>query len=82
MTIYQLAAWSVVFGLTFMLVGGLVLWAYGARKTTGLVGAAGPEAAATQLFHTRLVRWFYVYGMAMMTVGAALLLWSGTILFP
>jgi hypothetical protein len=81
MGIYRYAAWGVVFGLAFMLVGGLVLWAYGARRMTGLVEVTGPEAAATRLFHTKLIRWFFVYGVCMTTLGMAILLWAGSILY-
>jgi len=81
MGIYQQAAWAVVFGLTFMLVGGLVLWAYGARRGAVRLDTTGPEAAGTRLFHTRLARWFFMYGVAIVTLGTALLLWAGSIFF-
>jgi hypothetical protein len=82
MGIYRYAAWGVVFGLAFMLVGGLVLWTYGTRRVVGNIDSVGPEAASTRLFHVKLSRWFFIYGMAIMTIGTALLLWSGSILFP
>lgn len=80
MSVSQLAAWSVILGLSLMTVGGLILWAYGARRTRN-VTASGVEAEATQNFHTRLVRWFFVYGVSVVIAGAALLFWGGQILF-
>jgi len=77
MNIYQLAAWSVIAGLSLMLVGGLVLWAYGARQLAAPL-QAGPEAEATQQFHRRLARWFFIYGILVVAGGAALLFWAGS----
>ena len=77
MHIYQIAAWSVIASLSLMLVGGLVLWAYGARVPQGELSATGPEAEATKRFHRRLARWFFIYGIAMVIGGTALLFWAG-----
>ena len=52
MNVYQMAAWNVVAGLSLMVVGGLVLWAYGARQQRGVLLAIGPEAEA----HPRISR--------------------------
>jgi len=81
MPVTQLAAWSVILGLSLMSVGGLVLWAYGARRVRHAIAAAGPEAEATRNFHAHLVRWFFIYGMFVIVLGAALLFWGGSILF-
>lgn len=83
MSIYQLAAWSVIVSLSLMVVGGLVLWAYGARRRAGdgvPLKLIGPEAEAAQLFHIKLARWFFFYGMAVILIGAGMLLWAVTIL--
>jgi hypothetical protein len=69
-------AWSTILALSFMLVGGLVLWAYGARPKTAMADGAGPEAEATRLFHTRLSRWFFCYGITVIALGSGLLLWA------
>ena len=56
-----------------MLVGGLVLWAYGGRHDlTGAMAlmVTGPEAEATRAFHSHLAHWFFVYGMSVITLGA------------
>ncbi|MFY9288987.1 MAG: hypothetical protein WAO98_10860 [Alphaproteobacteria bacterium] len=81
MSIAILAAWSVILGLAMMSIGGLVLWAYGARRARIDFSAAGPEADATQNFHMKLVRWFFIYGVLVIALGAALLFWGGSILF-
>ena len=78
MQIYQIAAWSVIAALSLMLVGGMVLWAYGARSLRKSLTTSGPEAEATQLFHVQLSRWFFIYGIAMIICGAGLLFWSGS----
>lgn len=78
MTIFQAAAWSVIAGLSLMLVGGLVLWAYSTRPST-TIAAGGLEAEATHRFHRRLTRWFFVYGVLVIAAGAALLFWGGSI---
>jgi sterol desaturase/sphingolipid hydroxylase (fatty acid hydroxylase superfamily) len=79
MSVSELASWSVILGLALMLVGGLVLWAYGARRSRAPIPVIGPEAEATQQFHTRLVRWFFVYGVTVIVIGLALLFWGGSI---
>jgi len=82
MGIYERAAWSVILGLSLMMVGGLMLWAYGARRrATATSDFAGPEAEATQLFHLRLARWFFLYGVGITIAGVALILWASSILF-
>ena len=82
MTSYDIAAWSVVLSLSLMMVGGLTLWAYGARRQEPPPsGFAGPEAESARLFHVRLARWFFVYGISVILVGTAMLLWASSILF-
>jgi hypothetical protein len=73
-----LATWSTIVGLALMLVGGLVLWAYGGRRASSSARFAdvGPEAEATRRFHQRLARWFFIYGSLMIALGLALLLWA------
>lgn len=73
-----LATWATITGIALMLVGGLVLWAYGGRKATSAAKYAdmGLEAEATRRFHQRLTRWFFIYGSLMITLGLALLLWA------
>jgi len=81
MAFTEIVAWSVILGLSLMLVGGLVLWAYGTRRTRASLVATGPEAEATRNFHLHLVRWFFVYGLMVVVAGAGLLFWSGSIFF-
>jgi|GEM_PF-2021131 hypothetical protein len=82
MAIYNHAAWYVIFGLSLMLVGGLMLWAYGARRRMRTThGFVGPEAEAARLFHHKLARWFFIYGAAIIVAGVGFLLWAGSILF-
>lgn len=82
MSIYQLAAWGVILGLALMIVGGLMLWAYGARRRARAPsGFAGPEAEGARLFHLMLARWFFLYGVAVVVTGVALLLWASSVLF-
>ncbi len=81
MGVSVLAAWSVIAGLSLMLVGGLVLWAYGARRNAVVAGEMGLEAEATQRFHSRLARWFFMYGVVVILIGMALLFWASTIFF-
>ena len=77
------ATWSMIIGLALMLVGGLVLWAYGGRRasTVGKLAETGIESEATRQFHQRLSRWFFIYGGLIVTLGLALLLWAASILF-
>ncbi|HUY68634.1 MAG TPA: hypothetical protein VMV79_04975 [Alphaproteobacteria bacterium] len=82
MGIYNRAAWSVILGLALILVGGLVLWAYRARADAGASQLAGPEADAARLFHTRLARWFFAYGLAVIALGLGFLGWGASIFFP
>jgi hypothetical protein len=82
MGIYDKAAWSVIFSLALILVGGLVLWAYGARqRAAGVLKLTGPEAEAAQRFHAQLARWFFLYGVGVIAVGIALLLWAASIFY-
>jgi hypothetical protein len=79
MGINNLAVWGVIVSLALMVVGGLVLWAYGARTNRVLATSlmvTGPEAEATRLFHTKLVKWFLCYGLGAIAVGFLGLLWA------
>jgi hypothetical protein len=79
MAFSEIVAWSVVVGLSLLSVGGLVLWAYGTRNNQNFQASLGMEAEATRHFHLHLVRWFFIYGISVMIVGAGLLLWSGSV---
>jgi hypothetical protein len=79
MAFSDLTAWRVILGLSLMSVGGLVLWAYGTRHMRTVVTSMGPEAEATRDFHLNLVRWFFIYGILVITSGAGLLLWAGSV---
>ncbi len=77
------ATWSTIAGLALMLVGGLVLWAYGGRRATTVASLVetGPEAEATKQFHQRLSRWFIVYGSFIVTIGLFMLIWAASNIF-
>jgi hypothetical protein len=79
MGIFNHAAWGVIIGLALMAIGGLVMWAYGARTNRVLATSlmvSGPEAEATRLFHVKLVRWFLNYGMGALVAGFIVLVWA------
>jgi hypothetical protein len=82
--IYDLAGWGVITGLALMVLGGLVLWAYGARNYEVMKAetyrATGPEAEATQRFHVRLVKTFFYYGLTLIVLGAGMLFQSSWLL--
>lgn len=61
-----------------MLIGGLVLWAYGTRSNDSII-AIGPEAEATKNFHGKLVRWFFMYGIMVIVIGACLIFWVASV---
>ncbi|MDD3288042.1 MAG: hypothetical protein PHX43_03435 [Alphaproteobacteria bacterium] len=80
MGFYERAAWGVIVGLALMLVGGLVVWAYGSRNKRSTIDVPmifGPESEATRVFHTKLVRWFLFYGCSATAVGFVVLVCSG-----
>jgi hypothetical protein len=79
------ATWGTISGLALMFVGGLVLWAYGARRRSwvgGEMAEVGPETEAAHYFHQRLTQWFLVYGSVIVIVGFILLLWAISALLP
>jgi hypothetical protein len=82
MNIYELAVWGVILGLSLMMVGGLMLWAYGARRRRRAPsGFSGPEAESARYFHLQLARWFFLYGVTIIIAGIGLILWASSILF-
>lgn len=80
--LYDSAAWLVITGLALMVMGGLTVWAYGARPrgTPIVLTSSGPESEATQRFHVKTVRWYRAYGMAMTAIGGVLLLSAAVVL--
>ncbi len=79
MGIYDHAAWGVIIGLALMLVGGLMQWAYGAKRRGNgdlILSSSGAEAEATQRFHVQLAGWFRLYGIALALIGAVTALWG------
>ena len=68
--------WGTLIGLSCLCVGGFVLWAYGARWTPKEVDALNHEPEATRLFHARLARFFFMYGIGLIVLGLAALLWA------
>ncbi len=84
MILHEGAVWDLIIGLSLMIVGGLMLWTYSARRRQrgeGIVlSASGPEAEATQRFHVRLARWFHLYGVGLTLVGAVMLLKASFVL--
>lgn len=82
MGLYDNAAWSVIFSLSLMLVGGLMLWAYGGHEEEPKeLPTTGPEATATRTFHLHLSHWFLFYGATLIVIGLISLLWSMVYLF-
>ena len=79
MVLFDINVWKMIVGLALMLVGGLMLWSYGMQKRldrNSMPTMSGPEAEATRDFHTRLVTWFFWYGMGCVLVGLALVAWG------
>lgn len=79
MLLFDLIVWKMIVGLALMLVGGLMLWAYGAQRRTSdtaLPAMNGPEAEATRQFHTNLVAWFFWYGIGCVGIGLGLVAWA------
>ncbi len=74
------ATWGTIIGLSLMLVGGLVMWAYGGRRALAASKfvEVGLESEATRRFHQFLARWFFTYGSMVITLGLALLLWAAS----
>jgi hypothetical protein len=70
------ATWAVIIGLSLMLVGGLVLWAYGGGQPSS--GAkfheTGIESESVRAFHQKLSRWFFIYGSLIIAGGIVLLM--------
>lgn len=81
MNFYDNTAWAVIIGLGLMIIGGLVIWAYGARhfkaSSNVSLNSANPEAEATRRFHGQLSKVFLGYGVAAIALGALLLAVSG-----
>lgn len=74
-----LATWSTIAGLALMFIGGLVLWAYGARShSVAKYAEVGMEGEATRRFHQKLARWFFTYGALILTLGLVLLFWAAS----
>jgi hypothetical protein len=77
---FEIAAWSVMFGLSLMLIGGLMLWAYSLyRPVTEHIDIKGPEAESARSFHGQLARWFLLYGVVVTTLGLIFLLSAGSV---
>jgi hypothetical protein len=82
MSVYDYTSWGVIAGLALMVVGGLMLWAYGARYDRLVamsLTVSGPEAEAIRLYHSTLARRFFSYGCAIIVLGAVLLVGCGLI---
>jgi hypothetical protein len=81
MSILDRAAWSLILGLSLMIVGGLMLWAYGSRRRSSMPpNFTGPEAESARYFHHELANWFFFYGVATIIIGVALILWASSVL--
>ena len=72
MSIMDLAAWSLIAGLSLISVGGLLIWAYGdslqAKEYQGLVKGAGAVAARRSFVNV------LIYSVVMIVVGMVMLL--------
>jgi hypothetical protein len=62
-----------LWGLSFLFIGGCVLWVYGAQRALFVLNFAQQDEVARR-FHTHLVHWYLLYGAAATFVGVALLL--------
>ncbi len=70
MTGFFAMTWTVLIGLSFLFVGGFVLWVYGTHTPHRAGDVAGQEAEATRKFHHHLVQWFFLYGVGAVIIGA------------
>jgi hypothetical protein len=76
----QVAVWSILFGLSLMLIGGLMLWAYSLhRPPLEDLQLKGPESDSARRFHSHLSRWFFLYGVVVTTLGLIFLLSAGSV---
>lgn len=76
MEIYDGVIWGVIIGLALMCIGGLAMWAYGARRpVTAVSPATPPDTAMAEQhhFHRRVARLFVVYGAILLGAGLIVL---------
>jgi hypothetical protein len=70
--------WLTILGLSFLFIGGFVLWVYGTYSpqnvTLHSAKVTGPEAEATRKLHSHFVQWFLLYGGAAVFAGIGFLL--------
>jgi len=66
--------WTTLLGLSFLFVGGFVLWVYSTQSPQTTFTATGPEAEAARKLHTNYVQWFLLYGAAAAFAGTGCLL--------
>ncbi|MFA5040362.1 MAG: hypothetical protein WC464_01845 [Bdellovibrionales bacterium] len=66
--------WMTIWGLSFLFVGGFVLWVYGAQKSFFNQGIIKSQDGQSLLPHQQLVPWFVLYGKMAIFAGAGLLL--------
>ena len=69
MSIMDLAAWSLIIGLSLISVGGLLIWAYGDSLQASKPSGAQAVVAARKNFMGLLI-----YSVAMVVVGLVLML--------
>jgi hypothetical protein len=66
--------WMTLWGLSFLFVGGFVLWVYGSQRENLASDESIPQGASSPYLHARIVRWFLIYGALAVFAGIGLLL--------
>ncbi len=66
--------WMTLWGLSFLFVGGGILWIYGGTDRPLGPSRAEPQTERALLFFRQPVEWFLLYGRAAVFIGAGLLL--------
>jgi hypothetical protein len=66
--------WLTLLGLSFLFVGGFVLWVYSGEAPRRASLVSGPEAKAAQKLQGGFAQWFLLYGGATCFAGVGCLL--------
>jgi hypothetical protein len=68
MSIMDLAAWSLIIGLSLVAVGGLLIWAYGSTLRSHMSASKGAVSARRSFIGV------LIYSVAMIVVGGVVIL--------